>query len=135
MRMLYILGNYFYRKRLLPLVIVINVLIRVLFRCVIYSETKIGKNVLFAYGGIAIVIHKKAVIGDHVTISQCVTIGGRSGDPKLPVIGNDVYLGAGAKVLGGITIGDGATIGAGAVVLQDVAPGEVWAGVPARKLK
>ena len=76
------------------------------------------------------------VIGTNCTIFQQVTIGdvrrcGQEGKP-VPVIGNNVEIGAGAKVLGGIRVGDGAKIGANAVVLQDVPPGAIAVGIPAR---
>ena len=82
-----------------------------------------------------IVIHRRVVIGDNCEIAQHVTIGGRSGHADVPVIGNQVFIGAGAKVLGPIRIGDGAIIGANAVVLKDVPPLAVVAGVPARIIK
>lgn len=80
-------------------------------------------------------LHRDCRIGESVTISQCVTIGGRSGIKGVPRIGNNVYIGAGAIILGDITINDDAIIGAGAVVLSDVGKNEVWAGVPAKKVK
>jgi serine O-acetyltransferase len=73
-------------------------------------------------------------IGRNVTLVSNVTIGMR--DPKgFPVIGNNVYVGAGARVLGNITIGDGANIGANAVVLTDVPAGATAVGVPARVIR
>lgn len=69
-------------------------------------------------------------IGAGVTLVSNVTIGMRN-EPTFPVIGDDVFIGAGARVLGGITIGDGASIGANAVVLGDVPSGCVAIGVPA----
>lgn len=92
-------------------------------------------GVKFAYGGIATVIHARAVIGKNCIIGQCVTIGGRSKHYKVPVIGNNVYISAGAKILGPITIGDNCVIGAGAVVLKDVPANSVVAGVPAKIIK
>jgi serine acetyltransferase len=64
------------------------------------------------------------VIGSHVTVMQQVTIGTKNpGDNAAPVIEDDVYIGAGAKVLGGIRVGRGAIIGANAVVTRDIPPG------------
>lgn len=76
-------------------------------------------------------------IGDNVTILQGVTLGTAEPDKGFtvslrPVIGNDVVLGAGAKVIGRVTVGDHAKVGANAVVLQDVPPHAVAVGVPAR---
>jgi tetrahydrodipicolinate N-succinyltransferase len=68
-----------------------------------------------------IIIHSKTVIGERVTIMQQVTIGGKDlGRNLAPKIGDDVYIGAGAKVLGGIQVGNGAVIGANTVVTKDV---------------
>jgi serine O-acetyltransferase len=77
-----------------------------------------------------VVIHPKARIGPNCLIMQQVTVG--KNRQKLPVIGGHVDIGPGAKVLGGITIGDHAQIGANAVVLHDVPPWAVVAGIPAR---
>lgn len=105
---------------------------RVLFAIALPPSVKVGSEVLFGYSGLGIVVHARAVIGDRVTIGQNVTIGGRSGLHEVPVIEDDVEIGAGACVLGPIRIGRGARIGANAVVLQDVPPGAVAVGVPAR---
>lgn len=80
-----------------------------------------------------VVIHPKARIGPNCLIMQQVTVGqNRGGYQNLPVIGGNVDIGPGAKVLGGITIGNHAQIGANAVVLQDVPPWAVAVGIPAR---
>lgn len=92
-------------------------------------------GVKFAYGGIAIVVHARAVIGKNCIIGQCVTIGGRSKHYEVPVIGDNVYIGAGAKILGPITIGNNSVIGAGAVVLKSVPANSIVAGAPARVIK
>jgi len=69
-------------------------------------------------------------IGANVTLISGITIGMRN-EPKLPAIGDSVFVGAGARILGGITLGDGAQIGANAVVLKDVPAGATAVGVPA----
>jgi serine O-acetyltransferase len=114
---------------------VFKILIRMICNCAIDPRTEIGEGSFFAYGGIAVVIHRKSKIGKSVTISQSVTIGGRSGHVGLPRIGDNVYIGAGAIVLGDISVGDSAVIGAGAVVLDSIGSHEVWAGVPACKIR
>jgi serine O-acetyltransferase/putative colanic acid biosynthesis acetyltransferase WcaB len=87
---------------------------------------------LRVYHGAGIVINGRTVLGDDVAIRQNVTIGNaRSGGP-CPVIGDRVELGAGAIVIGGISIGDDARIGAGAVVTKDVPAGATAVGNPAR---
>lgn len=77
------------------------------------------------------VINEKAVIGNNVQIDQYVTIGGRVGAGS-PVIGNNVRIGAGAKVLGPITVGENSLIGANAVVIKDVPPNVTVVGIPAK---
>lgn len=96
-------------------------------------------NVAFGYGGIAVVIHAKCKIGDNVKIGQNVTLGGGKktiapggGAREVPCIERRVYIAAGAKIIGGITIGEHSIIGANAVVTSDVPPFSVVAGAPGR---
>lgn len=132
---LYRLGNYCYRKNIPIIPKVINILIRVIYRCAIYSETSIGKRTLFGYGGIGVVIHKRAVIGENCVIGTNVTIGGRTKSKEVPVIGDDVYIATGAKVLGNVKVGNECVIGANAVVIHDVPDNCVVAGIPAKVIK
>jgi serine O-acetyltransferase len=76
-----------------------------------------------------IVIHSAAVLGDGMVILHQVTIGARNIDDRAPVIENGVFIGAGAKVLGGIRVGQGSIIGANAVVTRDIPPGSTVIGV------
>jgi serine O-acetyltransferase len=76
-----------------------------------------------------IVLHTQAVIGEGVVIMQQVTVGARNIDDQAPVIEDDVFIGAGAKVLGGIRIGRKCVIGANAVVTRDFAPGSTVVGI------
>jgi len=110
-------------------------LILLICRCVVPRRCEIGEGTELGYGGIAVVIHERARIGRNVMISPCVTIGGRSGIHGVPVIEDDVFIGAGAKVLGDIRIGRRAVIGANAVVLESVPADTVVAGVPARVIR
>ena len=87
---------------------------------------------LFIQHGFATMI-SACSIGENCWINQQVTIGHT--DRGCPVIGAGVMITCGAKVLGGITVGDGAVIGANAVVIRDVEPGAVMGGVPAVRLK
>ena len=99
----------------------------------IHPGAKIGEN-LFIDHGMGIVVGETAEIGDNVTIFHGVTLGGIGGDKgekRHPTIEDDVVIGAGAKILGPITIGRGAKIGANAVVLEDVPAYTTAVGIPA----
>ena len=132
---LYKLGNKLHNCRIPFLPKVVNALIRLIHNCAIYSETQIGKGTIFGYGGIAVVIHKRTVIGKDCVIGSNVTIGGRSRSIDVPVIGDGVYIATGAKVLGAISIGDNCVVGANAVVINDVPANCVVAGIPAKIIK
>lgn len=99
----------------------------------IHPGAKIGKC-LFIDHGMGVVIGETAEVGDYVHLYHGVTLGGVESLPKRrhPKVGNHVMIGAGATLLGAITIGDYAQIGAGAVVLQDVPAGATAIGIPAR---
>jgi serine O-acetyltransferase len=81
-----------------------------------------------------VVVHPRAIVGANCLLFQQVTLGTR-GTGQVPRLGCWVEVGAGAKILGGISIGDHAVIGANAVVLSDVAPHSVVVGIPARPLE
>ncbi|MFH1513413.1 MAG: serine O-acetyltransferase [Bacillota bacterium] len=102
----------------------------------IHPGATIGRRVFIDHGD-GVVIGETAVIGDDVTIYQGVTLGGTGKDvgKRHPTIGNGVTIGAGAKVLGPITIGDHSKIGAGAIVLKDVPPYCTVVGNPGRIVK
>jgi len=104
-----------------------------LFQVDIHPATRIGRGV-FVDHGTGIVIGETAVIGDGVSMLQGVTLGGTGAErgDRHPKIGKGVLLGAGAKVLGNIAIGDFAKIASGSVVLKPVPAGCTAAGVPAR---
>ena len=106
---------------------------QVFFGIYIGSKARIGRRLTIEHFG-GIVIHTNAVIGDDVIIRQGVTIGNKSLEFPLavPVIGNRVSIGAGAKILGGIKIGNDVLIGANAVVITDVPDNSIAVGVPAR---
>ncbi|MBL4902026.1 MAG: serine acetyltransferase [Desulfocapsa sp.] len=128
---LYRIANFCYRKQIPLLPFLIRQLMRVVFSAVIPYEVKMGKNIHFGYNGLGIIIHRNCVIGNNVHFYQQVTLGGGRGK-GVPVIGNDVVIGAGAKVIGGVTIGDGAKIGANAVVIDNIPAHSTAVGIPAR---
>ncbi|HEY0664370.1 MAG TPA: DapH/DapD/GlmU-related protein, partial [Thiobacillaceae bacterium] len=95
-------------------------LLRIVFNSDIYCRIRFPMIMPHPYG---VTIHSKSVIGSGVTVMQQVTIGSKDPDENVaPTIEDDVYIGAGAKVLGGIRVGRGAVIGANAVVTRDVPP-------------
>jgi serine O-acetyltransferase len=96
-------------------------------------SVSLGRRVIVEHQG-AIVVHGHCVIGDDSIIRQGCTLGNKTLDRiyDAPKLGKRVNVGAGAKILGAVAIGDGASIGANAVVLIDVPPGALAVGVPAR---
>jgi serine O-acetyltransferase len=102
----------------------------------IHPGARIGRR-FFIDHGMGIVIGETTEIGDDVTLYQGVTLGGTSLEKKKrhPTIGNGVIIGAGAKVLGALVVGDGARIGSGAVVVRDVPPGSTVVGLAGRVLE
>lgn len=103
------------------------------FQVDINPAARLGKG-LFMDHATGIVIGETAVVGDNVSILQGVTLGGtgKAEQDRHPKIGNGVLIGAGAKVLGNIRVGDCARIAAGSVVVREVPPNVTVAGVPAR---
>ena len=100
----------------------------------IHPGAAIGRFVFIDHG-MGIVIGETAEVGDGSTIYQGVTLGGTSltkGAKRHPTLGREVIVGAGAKVLGGFTVGDGARIGSNAVVIKEVPAGATAVGNPAR---
>jgi serine O-acetyltransferase len=133
-------GNW--RMRLQPKVLraPFSVLYRALFRGVrnfygieLPASAQVGRRVVFEHQS-GIVIHGNARIGDDCIIRQGVTLGNRYlNEPQAaPRLAKGVNVGAGAKILGAVTIGDNAQIGANAVVLSDVPANQLAVGVPAR---
>lgn len=102
----------------------------------IHPGATIG-NGLFIDHGVGVVIGETTIIGDNCTLYQGVTLGGTGKETgkRHPTLGNNVMVGAGAKVLGPITIGDNSRIAAGAVVLDDIPADCTAVGVPARIVK
>ncbi|CUQ68045.1 serine O-acetyltransferase [Candidatus Nitrospira inopinata] len=102
----------------------------------IHPSAKIGTG-FFIDHGMGVVIGETAEIGDYVTLFQGVTLGGTGKErgKRHPTIGNHVVIGAGAKILGAIKVGDNVKIGANSVVLKNVPANSTVIGVPARIIK
>ena len=119
------------QRREVPRAMVCSSLARLLTGVDIHPAAVLGQGVFIDHAT-GVVIGETAEVGDDVTIYQGVTLGGTSLDrvKRHPTVGNRVTIGAGAKVLGAITIGDDSRIGANAVVVKSVPPNSVVVGVP-----
>jgi len=109
---------------------------RILTGIEIHPAATIGKG-FFIDHGMGVVVGETAEIGDYVTLFQGVTLGGTGKErgKRHPTLGNHVVVGAGAKILGGIRIGDNVKVGANSVVLKSVPANSTVTGVPARVIK
>ena len=128
----YRIAHGLYKIKLFFLARLISQLGRFFTGIEIHPGAKIGKGIFIDHG-MGVVIGETAEIGDNVTIYHGVTLGGTGKDKgkRHPTIGNDVIIGCGAKILGPISIGDGAKIGANSVVLKNVPKGKTAVGIPA----
>jgi serine O-acetyltransferase len=133
--MIHAVAHWLHRHRVPLLPVLLTLFNRVVFAVQLPAATRLGRGVRLNYSGLGTVLHQRCVIGDRVEIGPGVVIGGRSEIWEVPVIEDDVHIGVGAKILGPVRVGRGAIVGANAVVLHDVPPGAVVAGVPARILR
>ena len=131
--LIYRLSNIMWRAKLKLIARITANIGRIITGIEIHPAAKIGKK-LFIDHGIGVVIGETAVIGDGCTLYHGVTLGGVSWKKgkRHPTLGDKVIIGAGAKVLGPITIGNGSKIGSNAVVLEDVPDRTTVVGIPAR---
>jgi serine O-acetyltransferase len=130
------ISHFFWNLGLKWIARVLSMLARFITGIEIHPGAKIGRRVFLDHG-LGIVIGETTEIGDDCTIYQGVTLGGTSlykGVKRHPTLGKGVVVSAGAKVLGGFTVGDGARIGSNAVVLKEIPAGATAVGIPARIL-
>ncbi len=127
------LAHFFFRRGLVLLPRLISHLSRLLTGIEIHPGAKIGKG-FFIDHGMGVVIGETTEIGSNVTLYQGVTLGGtgKESGKRHPTIGNNVVVGAGAKILGPIEIGENSRVGAGSVVLKAAPPNATVVGIPAR---
>jgi len=127
------LAHALYRKKLYFLSRLISHLSRFLTGIEIHPGARIGRRVFIDHG-MGIVIGETAQIGNDVIIFHQVTLGGTGKEKgkRHPTVEDGVLLGAGAKILGPVTLGEGCKIGAGAMVIESIPPGATAVGLPAR---
>ncbi len=132
----YRLSHKLYQKKLFTVARIVSQVARFFTGIEIHPGAKIGKG-LFIDHGMGVVIGETTEIGDNCLIYQGVTLGGTGKEhgKRHPTLGNNVMVGAGAKVLGPFKVGDNAKIASNAVVLTEVPPNTTAVGVPARVVK
>ena len=127
---LYRLMQWSHRHRLVPLALIFNKLNAVCCNCIIGRGAEFGPGLILLYGT-GIVINGKVRGGSNVTLYHQVTLGGQQ--DRVPILGDDVMIGAGAKVIGPVRIGNGARVAVNSVVFRsDVAPNTTVMGIPAQ---
>ena len=131
---IYRLAHWLYRKRVPLLPDFLRMLMFFLYNSTIEPASRIGAGSYFAHGGIGVVIHPDCSVGERVAIGQGVTLGGSFGEGP-PRVGDDVWIGPGARILGSIVVGSNVVVAANAVVLKDVPSNSIVGGVPAKLLK
>tara|TARA_Y100000815_G_scaffold243726_1_gene241466 strand:+ start:1094 stop:1633 length:540 start_codon:yes stop_codon:yes gene_type:complete len=129
----YKISNFFWKLNLKLIARMISHISRFLTGIEIHPAVKIGKNIFIDHG-MGIVIGETTIIGDNVSIYQGVTLGGTKWEKKKrhPTINDNVIIGAGAKVLGPISVGKNSKIGANSVVTRNVPSNSTVIGIPAR---
>ena len=132
---LYRIGRKAYRHGHKKAAGLIRLYMRIVCTCDIPFQADIDDSVHFNHNGFGIVINPSCKIGYSTDIQHNVTLGELRGGGDAPIIGNNVYIGAKAVILGKITIGDNAKIGAGSIVLSDVPPNVTVVGNPAKIVK
>ena len=132
------LANVLYRVQAMlvrwhlgPLALIPHWFNKVLNGCVIGVYAQFGPGLVLIHP-VGVVVNSAVRGGRNVWIESSVVIGENRG--QFPVLGDDIFIGSGAKVIGGVNIGTGARVGANAVVLHDVAPGDTVVGIPAKPL-
>lgn len=126
--------NKFIKKILILIYKILDLIfVKIIAGAEIPAQAKIGENLYLPHGGRGVIIHPGAKIGDNLTIYHQATIGSdKIGNAGAPVIGNNVFIGTGAKILGRIVIGNNVKIGANAVVLKDIDDYCTAVGIPAK---
>lgn len=130
------IAHFFYKRKLKFISKLIAALSKLFTNIEIHPAASIGRR-FFIDHGTGVVIGETTIIGDDVTIYQGVTLGGtgKQSGKRHPTIGNNVVIGAGAKILGSFTVGNNVNIGANSVVLSDIPDNSTVVGIPGRIVK
>lgn len=135
-RLAHMISHFLYKKNLLFLARLISQIARFLTGIEIHPGATLGAGILIDHG-MGVVIGETAELGDRITIYHGTTLGGTGKEKgkRHPTVGNNVVIGAGAKILGNIRIGSNSKIGANSVVINDVPEGATVVGIPGRVVK
>lgn len=128
---LYRLMQFCSKGWLLPLAMILQFINKLLNHCVIGVKVNFSSGFVLMHP-VGVVINSKVAGGVNVTLESGVVIGDTKGES--PILGSNIFVGAGAKIIGGLTVGDGVNIGANAVVVKDVPNDMTAVGIPAKLL-
>ncbi len=134
---LYRISHWLYTHKIPLLPKLFRNIIFLMFNSYIPPSAQIGNGTVFAYGAIGVVLHANCKIGENCVIGQGVTVGAKEGFfskdiHRSPEIGNNCYIAAGAKILGGIVVGNNCIIGAGSIVVANIPDNSVVVGSPGK---
>ena len=129
--LIYRLQSAFVRSRLLPLALLAHYVNKWMNGCVIGVKAQFGPGLVLIHP-IGVVINSSVCAGKNIFIESSVVIGDNRG--QIPVLEDDIFIGSGAKIIGGVRLGSGSRVGANAVVLHSVAAGSTVVGIPAKSV-
>ncbi|MED4029956.1 DapH/DapD/GlmU-related protein [Priestia megaterium] len=132
---IYKIASSLHRKKIPVVPSVLSKLNRIIYGCQVPHTAEIGENTIIGYDGIGTVIHYRSKIGKNCVIMSGVTLGGTNHKKEVPIIGDNVLIGTGAKLIGSVTIGSNVVIGANSVVVNDIPDNCLVVGVPAKVTK
>ena len=133
MRM-YRIMSFIYERHIPVFPFLLQRLLRIFYSIELPPSVVVGRNSYFVHNGLGCVVHERIRIDNNMLVYQNVTLGGGNGCAA-PIVGGNVIIGAGACVLGNVSIDDNVKIGANAVVLSDVPDNCTVVGIPARIVK
>lgn len=135
-KLYYKISHFLYKKKRFLIARIISEKAKRKTGIEIHPGATIGKN-LFIDHGMGVVIGETCIIGDNVTLFHGVTLGGTGKEKgkRHPTIGNNVFIGSGAKILGNITIGNNVKIGANSVILESIPDNVTVVGIPGKIIK